>query len=220
MRPAASPPARPRARGPRGRVHGPATPRGDHRLRRDDPGAARPAAGGGPATRRPGPRGDRPRPPDLARRGPAVGPSPARLRVVAGTVHSSSVRTVFLDTAASQATASALADDLGLATDVLHPVERVAAGEDHSPSCDRTSPPYGAASSATPSDRQGPASTEGTGAPGTRRVTPETGTPITRLRIPGRRRRTEATDVSPKAASGAVVGSEREFLNHPPRLRR
>jgi hypothetical protein len=105
------------------------------------------------------------------------------LRVVAGTVHSSSVRTVFLDTAASQATASALADDLGLATDVLHPVERVAAGEDHSPSCDRTSPPYGAASSATPSDRQGPASTEGTGAPGTRRVTPETGTPITRLRI-------------------------------------
>ncbi len=46
-------------------------------------------------------------------------------------MHSSSVRTVFLDTAASQATTSALADDLGLATDVLHPVERVAAGDDY-----------------------------------------------------------------------------------------
>jgi zinc transport system substrate-binding protein len=62
---------------------------------------------------------------------PAVEPSPARLREVAETVHNSSVRTVFLDTAASQATTSALADDLGLATDVLHPVERVAAGDDY-----------------------------------------------------------------------------------------
>ncbi|MGY1621013.1 metal ABC transporter substrate-binding protein [Geodermatophilus sp. SYSU D00965] len=62
---------------------------------------------------------------------PAVEPTPARLRDVAETVQESGVRTVFFDAAASRATASALADDLGVVTDVLHPVERVAADEDY-----------------------------------------------------------------------------------------
>ena len=62
---------------------------------------------------------------------PAVEPSPVRLREAAETVQETSVRTVFFDAAASQATAAALADDLGVATDVLHPIERVAPGEDY-----------------------------------------------------------------------------------------
>ncbi len=62
---------------------------------------------------------------------PAVEPSPARLREVAETVRQTGVRTVFFDAAASQATAAALADDLGVTTDVLHPLERVAPGEDY-----------------------------------------------------------------------------------------
>ena len=62
---------------------------------------------------------------------PAVEPSPARLREVTKTVRQTGVRTVFFAAAASQATAAALADDLGATTDVLHPLERVAPGEDY-----------------------------------------------------------------------------------------
>jgi zinc transport system substrate-binding protein len=62
---------------------------------------------------------------------PTVEPSPARLREVAETVRRTGARTVFFDAAASQATAAALADDLGVTTDVLHPLERVAPGEDY-----------------------------------------------------------------------------------------
>ncbi|MFW3172039.1 metal ABC transporter substrate-binding protein [Geodermatophilus sp. CPCC 206100] len=62
---------------------------------------------------------------------PAVEPSPARLREVAEVVRATGARTVFFDAAASQATAAALADDLGVATDVLDPVERVTADADY-----------------------------------------------------------------------------------------
>ncbi|MGY1690421.1 metal ABC transporter substrate-binding protein [Geodermatophilus sp. SYSU D01105] len=62
---------------------------------------------------------------------PAVEPTPARLRDVAETVQETGVRTVFFDAAASSATAAALAGDLGVATDVLHPVERVAEDQDY-----------------------------------------------------------------------------------------
>ncbi|WP_336028995.1 metal ABC transporter substrate-binding protein [Geodermatophilus sp. FMUSA9-8] len=62
---------------------------------------------------------------------PAVEPSPVRLREVAETVREAGVRTIFFDAAASPATAAALADDLGMTTDVLDPIERVTPPDDY-----------------------------------------------------------------------------------------
>ncbi|MGY1713308.1 metal ABC transporter substrate-binding protein [Geodermatophilus sp. SYSU D01106] len=62
---------------------------------------------------------------------PAVEPSPVRLREVAETVREAGVRTVFFDAVASPATAAALADDLGMTTDVLDPIERVTPPDDY-----------------------------------------------------------------------------------------
>ncbi|MGY1636624.1 metal ABC transporter substrate-binding protein [Geodermatophilus sp. SYSU D00742] len=62
---------------------------------------------------------------------PGVEPSPARVRRVAETVRDAGVRTVFLEATTAPAGGRALAGDLGAAVDVLHPVERVADGEDY-----------------------------------------------------------------------------------------
>lgn len=55
---------------------------------------------------------------------PEVEPSPARLREVATIVEQTGVRTIYFETAANPAVAESLADDLGVATDVLDPMER------------------------------------------------------------------------------------------------
>lgn len=60
---------------------------------------------------------------------PHVEPPPSRLRAVAEAVTASGARTIFFEQAAGSSVAEVLAGDLGLATDVLHPIERVAAGE-------------------------------------------------------------------------------------------
>ena len=60
---------------------------------------------------------------------PYVEPPPSRLRKVADEVADSGARTIFFEATAGSAVAEVLAADLGLGTDVLHPVERVAAGE-------------------------------------------------------------------------------------------
>ncbi|MGY1823252.1 metal ABC transporter substrate-binding protein [Geodermatophilus sp. SYSU D00079] len=62
---------------------------------------------------------------------PGVEPTPARLRDVAEVVRDAGVRTVFFEATTSPAVARTLADELGVTTDVLHPVERVADGEDY-----------------------------------------------------------------------------------------
>ncbi len=56
---------------------------------------------------------------------PHVEPSPARLREVVRTVSGRGVETVFFEAAAGEGVAAALADDLGVRTGVLHPIERV-----------------------------------------------------------------------------------------------
>lgn len=60
---------------------------------------------------------------------PHVEVSPARLRRVADEVRDTGARTVFFEAAAGPGVAGTLAAELGLATGVLHPVERVAEGE-------------------------------------------------------------------------------------------
>lgn len=60
---------------------------------------------------------------------PHVEPSPARLRDVRDVVEGRDVRTVFFEATTSSAVAQALADDLGLSTGVLHPIERVQEGQ-------------------------------------------------------------------------------------------
>ncbi|RBY94790.1 zinc ABC transporter substrate-binding protein [Blastococcus sp. TBT05-19] len=60
---------------------------------------------------------------------PNVEPSPSRVRAVAEEVGRTGARTIFFEAPAGSGVADVLADDLGLATDVLHPIERVAAGE-------------------------------------------------------------------------------------------
>jgi zinc transport system substrate-binding protein len=60
---------------------------------------------------------------------PQVEPPPSRLRQAAEAVTASGARTIFFEQAAGSSVAEALAGDLGLATDVLHPIERVAAGD-------------------------------------------------------------------------------------------
>jgi zinc transport system substrate-binding protein len=63
---------------------------------------------------------------------PAVEPSPARLRDVVEVVEGRDVRTVFFEVSSGPALTEALADDLGLRTGVLDPVERAPApGEDY-----------------------------------------------------------------------------------------
>ncbi|MGY1837464.1 metal ABC transporter substrate-binding protein [Blastococcus sp. SYSU DS0510] len=58
---------------------------------------------------------------------PQVEPPPSRVRAAADAVLSSGARTIFFETAAGSSVAEVLAADLGLATDVLHPIERVTA---------------------------------------------------------------------------------------------
>ncbi|MGY1847400.1 metal ABC transporter substrate-binding protein [Blastococcus sp. SYSU DS1021] len=60
---------------------------------------------------------------------PHVEPSPSRLRQVAEEVTGTGARTIFFEATAGDRVARTLAGDLGLATDVLHPVERVQAEE-------------------------------------------------------------------------------------------
>lgn len=60
---------------------------------------------------------------------PHVEPAPGRLRRVAEEVQASGARTIFFEAAAGSAVAEVLAVDLGLTTDVLHPIERVTPGE-------------------------------------------------------------------------------------------
>ncbi len=60
---------------------------------------------------------------------PQVEPPPSRLRLAAEAVSVSGARTIFFEQAAGSSVAEVLAGDLGLATDVLHPIERVAAGD-------------------------------------------------------------------------------------------
>ncbi|WP_432548062.1 metal ABC transporter substrate-binding protein [Kineococcus sp. SYSU DK004] len=62
---------------------------------------------------------------------PHVEPSPARLRQVVQTVSGRGVQTVFFEAAAGEGVAAALADDLGVRTGVLHPIERVTRDEDY-----------------------------------------------------------------------------------------
>jgi len=62
---------------------------------------------------------------------PHVEPSPARVREVVDVVRGRGVRTVFFEATTSPAVAETLAADLGTATAVLHPVERVAPGQDY-----------------------------------------------------------------------------------------
>ena len=60
---------------------------------------------------------------------PQVEPTPSRLRRVAEEVAASDARTIYFEAAAGSSVAEVLAGDLGLTTDVLHPIERVTAGE-------------------------------------------------------------------------------------------
>lgn len=60
---------------------------------------------------------------------PHVEPPPSRIRRVAEEVTDSGARTIFFERAAGSSVAEVLAADLGLATDVLHPIERVLPGE-------------------------------------------------------------------------------------------
>ena len=60
---------------------------------------------------------------------PLVEPPPSRVRAAADAVRESGARTIFFEAAAGSDVAEVLADDLGLATDVLHPIERVRTGE-------------------------------------------------------------------------------------------
>ncbi|MGY1723438.1 metal ABC transporter substrate-binding protein [Blastococcus sp. SYSU DS0533] len=60
---------------------------------------------------------------------PHVEPPPSRVRAAADAVRSSGARTIFFETAAGSSVAEVLAADLGLETDVLHPIERVTAEE-------------------------------------------------------------------------------------------
>ena len=60
---------------------------------------------------------------------PHVEVSPARLRQVADEVRRSGARTIFFEAAAGLGVAETLAAELDLGTDVLHPIERVTAGE-------------------------------------------------------------------------------------------
>jgi zinc transport system substrate-binding protein len=60
---------------------------------------------------------------------PGVEPSPARLRRAADEVRETGARTVFFEAAAGPDVARTLADELGIASDVLHPVEKVRDGE-------------------------------------------------------------------------------------------
>ena len=60
---------------------------------------------------------------------PLVEPPPSRVREAADAIRDSGARTLFFEEAAGSGIAAVLADDLGLATDVLHPIERVQAGE-------------------------------------------------------------------------------------------
>ncbi|MCF6735171.1 metal ABC transporter substrate-binding protein [Blastococcus sp. KM273129] len=58
---------------------------------------------------------------------PQVEPPPSRVRAAADAVRRSGARTIFFDTAAGSSVSEVLAADLGLGTDVLHPIERVTA---------------------------------------------------------------------------------------------
>ena len=60
---------------------------------------------------------------------PGVEPSPARLRRAADAVRETGARTVFFEAAAGPHVARTLADELGIASAVLHPIEKVADGE-------------------------------------------------------------------------------------------
>ena len=62
---------------------------------------------------------------------PNVEPSPARLRDVVEVVGDRGVRTLFFETATSTGVAQVLAEDLGVGTGVLDPVERVPAEGDY-----------------------------------------------------------------------------------------
>ncbi|TFV52108.1 metal ABC transporter substrate-binding protein [Blastococcus sp. TF02A-35] len=62
---------------------------------------------------------------------PMVEPSPTRVRAAADAVGGSGARTIFFEAAAGSSVAEVLAADLGLATDVLHPIERVQDGESY-----------------------------------------------------------------------------------------
>ncbi|NAZ74208.1 zinc ABC transporter solute-binding protein [Kineococcus sp. T13] len=57
---------------------------------------------------------------------PGVEPSPARVRDVLGVVREGGVSTIFFEATANPAVAELLAEELGVATAVLHPIERVA----------------------------------------------------------------------------------------------
>ncbi|WP_454051332.1 metal ABC transporter substrate-binding protein [Cellulomonas sp. Marseille-Q8402] len=61
---------------------------------------------------------------------PEVEPSPARLREVAATVQAEGVETLFFETLASPKVTRTLADDLGVGTAVLDPLEGLAADDD------------------------------------------------------------------------------------------
>ena len=60
---------------------------------------------------------------------PHVEPSPARVRDVVEVVRDRDVRTIYFEATASPGVARALAEDLGTATAVLHPIERVTQGQ-------------------------------------------------------------------------------------------
>jgi zinc transport system substrate-binding protein len=60
---------------------------------------------------------------------PQVEPTPGRLRRVAEEVAASDARTIYFEAAAGSSVAEVLAGDLGLTTDVLHPIERVTTEE-------------------------------------------------------------------------------------------
>ena len=60
---------------------------------------------------------------------PHVEPPPSRLRQAAEKVRDTGARTIFFEASAGSSVAEVLAADLGLATDVLHPIERVQHGE-------------------------------------------------------------------------------------------
>ncbi|WP_432521344.1 metal ABC transporter solute-binding protein, Zn/Mn family [Kineococcus sp. SYSU DK006] len=57
---------------------------------------------------------------------PGVEPSPARVRDVLSVVREDGVSTIFFEATANPAVAELLAEELGVATAVLHPIERVA----------------------------------------------------------------------------------------------
>ncbi len=62
---------------------------------------------------------------------PHVEPSPARMRRAAEAIRDTGARTVFFEAAAGPDVAQTLADDLGIAADVLHPIEKVQQGESY-----------------------------------------------------------------------------------------